>query len=609
MVFLIALVAISVARWDVLHSPPWQDQATGLWTEADFLAETRFDFWRLRYQENHYFDQPSGARSYMISAQPAMIAALMLALPSIDSVIVLVRLGSFVCGALSLAIVWILAAPIAGRAIATLATVALGATPMFITQVEHMGMDVPLMLWTLITIWLLANGRYRAAALASAVAFLMKSSGQLVTTAGAALVLFKLLTSRHDDRATRTWLWQSLALFTLVFVAETLFTAWGDTTILFRLVAPWPSTSRLPWAMLYTTPDVVALLAIASVATLIVGIAYLRQNGWRRALAAATTEQTAVLASWILIGLALFAAWRYLYCPRYFLCALPGVYLCLVAAITALPAGHKLAMVGLCCVIVGNLANQYGRFFPDIARVTTADLARDPSLTIRSCLYRERSREYLAEHLANQRTIDYLVEHHSDRLIFVEPPFLFLMTRPRLGYVDRPLHAVTPAVYDPTVQQVYAQLVEAQRRGNPDAGPLFVQFAASRITLPPPADDEILYSDQLTPPLLVYQPRFAPELVADQHKFEEAYLDSTWNTNWIGERVQTRWPFLMRTGRLQRARAELDQALGFTPYDASLRARRLELEALESKRAAGVESPAGPPLSAAIDRKSTRPTP
>jgi hypothetical protein len=62
-VFLIALVAISVARWDVLHSPPWQDQATGLWTEADFLAETRFDFWRLRYQENHYFDQPSAARS------------------------------------------------------------------------------------------------------------------------------------------------------------------------------------------------------------------------------------------------------------------------------------------------------------------------------------------------------------------------------------------------------------------------------------------------------------------------------------------------------------------------------------------------------------------
>jgi hypothetical protein len=57
------LAALAVARWDIIDSPPYYDFALGLFTEANYLVETDFDYYRLRYFEKVGND--GGPRVYM----------------------------------------------------------------------------------------------------------------------------------------------------------------------------------------------------------------------------------------------------------------------------------------------------------------------------------------------------------------------------------------------------------------------------------------------------------------------------------------------------------------------------------------------------------------
>ena len=68
---------ITVARWEIIDSPPYYDFAIGIWPEAQFLADTNFDYHRLRYEENHALDVQGGPRSYITSVIPRLLSLLL----------------------------------------------------------------------------------------------------------------------------------------------------------------------------------------------------------------------------------------------------------------------------------------------------------------------------------------------------------------------------------------------------------------------------------------------------------------------------------------------------------------------------------------------------
>jgi hypothetical protein len=576
LIFATALAAIFAARHDVLFSPPWQDQAAGLWAEADFLAQSHFDYYALRYRENHYLDLPSGPRSYMISILPTGLALLMVTMPSVKWVILIVRVGSFFCGAAILALVYYLLRKQTSRLPAALMVLALGTTPLYLTQVEIMGMDVPLGVLILIFVILIGRGNYVLAAVASALAFSIKATGQVATLAGIGFLLLVLVARPQARRQAVT----GLVAHLFVLAGEIVLIAWGDTTVSIRLSAPWPASLRMPYGMWLTSPDVLVLLLLATAVSASSLIQQLTREGprlrnvWHR-LKNMPLQCSPAPISWMLLGVLLLSAWFYIYIPRYFFCGLPLLYLAIPATSFQRRGFVLCVMFGSLALAVFNVVNHEGRFFPDIESAAAVDLANIASLTDRSCMFRERSREYLADHRANIATIDHIKRCYGNREILVEPPYLFLLTKPRLGYVDKPLAARDASVLSSAMSR-FCDGVQSSG-GDLERLPLLVWYGESRLTLPPPEPTDVLYNDGQRTPLVIYCPARALAFAGNKRALEEWYLASTWSLRWADVRLRGRWPYLVQTGRRDQALAEVDEAIRQHPHEPRLKGIRQDI--------------------------------
>lgn len=530
--FLIAAFLVILAiHYPVLTDPPYEDQSVGLWNEANWLADHQFNYRGLR-EEPHFMAGGEGARSYVVSALPAIVAALMRSLPNPKSSIVVAHLLTFATAAGVATIVHALVAARAGGAVAIAAVVFLLTLPPVAVQIEMVGMEIPLALFTLLALKSAEAGKQGWTAVWSMMAFLMKATGILVILAAIGQLALRVWQARRDTAARRQ-LAKGLVWKTLALVLAVGLLAWGDDSWRYRTATGWPASLQWPRCVLLA-PDLWMLLFAA----LAVGLTKV----FRR-----TSFDGASLLSWLVILGFLASHAGYIFIPRYLV--LPAI-LAVVVLGRSIP--HRLPWPGAVTIAAFafaglNVINAEGMLYPSLDWVAGADFARDPHWHARSCAYSERSLAYrsdLADSVALMKKIE-----DASLPAALPPPYMIYATRPRLGYVSHALDVVPVTTLEGT-------WLRWPRERSRDLAQLWAGRSRAILCPPRPTDETIFGSDSPSP-LLLYRTR------ADDNGPERLLgcVDGPWPKHRRAERLL----HFLGQGNPERAFSMLDT--GFNPAE------------------------------------------
>lgn len=450
--WLVVTALLVTARWEILQAPPYYDYAIGLWVEADYLAESNFDYWGLRYREASSMGPHAGRRSYLTTIMPGVAAALLKLAPNPRAAVTAYHLLTLACGGAALVTFASLCAPRTGRAAAWGLTAALATTPIFCVQLDMVGFEMPLIAAALATLAAAARGRWTTAAAGGCLAFLVKPTGLLITAAVAAYEALAWWvqgrrptaeTSAHATAAAPRL--GHLAAISLVVLLELGIVRWGSS------VGHQMRSGPPMFMMLFWTPDVL-LLGLATVAAGLWqwrrGARQLRSSqpmhGAPRlsklaaALAYLAQHRLAALAG--LSGLlVLLGIKQVVFIPRYVALLVPLVYL--LAARLLFPRGGAASLraaapgwAATVALIAVNLANWNGGLFPSLDWVN-ANLIKS-NIVAREGSFLERSHEYLADQRDNLDAVAFLAQHCREDDIFAGVPFNIALALPGLGYLD-----------------------------------------------------------------------------------------------------------------------------------------------------------------------------
>jgi len=506
----VLFVLITVVRLPVLRMPPYWDHAIGLWTEANFLAETDFDYHRLWTEEKPIWE--GGARCYLTSVLPTGVALLMKMLPTAEATFVVYHLLTFLATAVCLWLVYRLVADRVGMAGGLLTAAAVGTNPLFSVQVDMLGMEIPLALWTLLAIWLAQREWFVAASVCGLMAFLMKASGVVVSGAVLGYTIIALFGYRKEAAGRSLPKLVVVALFqALILVAEAAaMMAAGHVASQFE--ASHRTSAPGLGMMVFWSPDVLLVLLLCAGFLIAIGLRY-----WRSALAgdgrggalvariwhaklSASRELAGradqVVAVLVVIG-TLLAIWRVILLPRYLVVAIPPLFMLAGILLFERRAMRPLAVVVAGLWIATNVLNWNGRLLPDQAWVIeTAFGVQDGEKFVRTGAFLERSHEYLPDHVANQRLLRALEEQVDDSPVIAGTPFVHFLAFPRLGYVTQPLRgwAANPFTdlvdtFPPATPEILAALPER---------PIFISASntfyrlSNRFEIPAPSAQDML---------------------------------------------------------------------------------------------------------------------
>lgn len=604
--------AIALWRAEVVALPPYEDQAQGLWAEADYLVASGFDYYSLRFEEEHFFENNRGSRSYMISLLPTLLAMAMAVAPTTQAVIVGFHLVSFALAASILLLVVSVLSRVAPVWAAALVAVAIVTTPLVGVQVDMVGMELPLTLATLLAARAVFREQFVRAAAWSLVAFFMKATGLLVTLAlGTYLLLAWFSCWWLGDESGRRRSRRGLVATAAVVLLQVAVIAVGDPVLLKRTGAALRPEALSPRNAWFTSPDVVVLLAVtATVAALAAGVAVWRNlrmeaatdrgrarrarpvaSGLLSAIASVVRHAPGPVFVAIALAAAVWAVGNVLFMPRYLTWAVPLAYLLSGWLVLAVPRLRRMAAVLLVAVIGFNVLNAEGRFYPRLEVVLAEPFAVAARFHPRACVYSERSREYLADLRSTIDAMRRIEASASDQVIMAGSPYSYYLTRPRLGYVTRPLEVVEINYLGTALAGFRDAMLGALAEGRRD-GPLVVYIGFARVTVPPPEDtDEIVYADALIPPLVVYRKRWTAAHPSAPREIEDWYLAQLGPEGWPAERLLAREFVLAETGRLAQAIEETRAALAARPQDATIAELLDELLLKKERDERGVVGP------------------
>ena len=430
------LVFAGLMAWNAecMWLPPYEDQAVGLWTEAAFLDETGFDYYRLRYAEPHFMDENPGARSYMISIVPTLLAMLMRASPNVQTTIFAAHAITMACASAIAVIVFGVLKDRIGVVGAGLTSVALLATPAFRTQIQMVGLDIPLTLFCLLTALAVWRERYFWAAAFSFVAFLVKATGALLTMATLVYLLARLAwrTPGNNHQPLRT-LVLAIVVHLVLLALQTAIVLIGDESVAIFDAIEWPRVFSLPY-LVYWAPDLVVvfvaatILSLASLATAVSHIATARENrmtALRTALGHSWHNDRVVWYSWIVCLGMVSSSSLLIWIPRYLTCAIPFLYFILATQSFSIWPGRRAAIVCFIFLIAFQLANARGRFLKPIADVDRDFFRSSAYLHPRSCPFTERSLEYQQDQASIRAAITLLEREATGVPVLIAIPYRF----------------------------------------------------------------------------------------------------------------------------------------------------------------------------------------
>lgn len=516
--FLALWAGITAWRWEIIDSPPYWDSAMGLFLEANFLAETGFDYRRLWFEERRFIE--GGAAIYLTSILPTVVAVLMTSLDTPREVFIAYHLFTFACAAGVALLVVAICRPWAGWLGAALIGAAVLTTPVFSTQIDMLGMDLPMLLMALLSAWCAVQRKFFWAALAGCAAFLTKMSGGLVLGALFAPLLLDLALQYQGTSVRwrrRIWLFTSLACFVVAGIM--LLDAWIgnlETSAVEQYEIDQTRGLTVMKDFLFWCPELVLIAAVIFMfwpVVTVYRVLALRRQGTttREALHDVLLEDPIEVYSWtIVLGMLLVLSLAYSI-PRYLILPLPFLYILGGRLLFRRQRVSWLSAAPFAILLGFNLANQDGRLYPAFPDEAKIDLRTGAAL--------ERSREYLADHRANQRAVQFLAENCTDRTIFAGNPFVHFLGLPRLGYVDEPLHGYSISTYSSDTFPTVEHLPEGEV-----SEPVFVhvsnRFNQNSLGLvPPPTPEDIVLwqDDHRESPVTIYQRRENPLSTADEN--------------------------------------------------------------------------------------------
>jgi tetratricopeptide (TPR) repeat protein len=525
----VVFVAIALNRSAIIDSPPYYDFATGLFLEANFLAETNFDYSKLVHEQHRWME--GGAAVYITSVMPTFVAALMRWLPSARAVLVAYHLFTFAAAATLALLVFAAIRSRTGVWGAAVTALCLLTVPLLSTQIDMCGMDLPMAVLAVAAVLLIAKGHYEWSAVAGAGAFLIKTPGRAVIAATIIYLVGLLVLGRGlAPSAERRRLWRGLGWHLLVFAAEIAAIDWTNS-LPHSEIETWTQSRRYfrgenYWDWLpYWFPDQLAVFAVCLISLLCAAGWVLRLqfrenagswfNRLRRSVYQLLVAEPLIVVGWTIIFGMLTALW-FVYClPRYFILILPFLYLTLGLLLFSRPRLRGFGLVVVSALVVFNLANMNGAFFPAIDRA--------PHDALRTGAMLERSREYLRDHQSNIAGMSKLASSHPDASIIAPSPYVHFLSLPRLGYVDRPLQGFSLSRYHAGTFKSGLELPKQAPRNV-----VFVRvrnsFATGEVPAPEPSDEMIWNDRNVNPrsPLEIFR-RSWPTTVAAA-ELAERYL-------------------------------------------------------------------------------------
>jgi hypothetical protein len=503
--------AILLARWEVLRDPPYWDHALSLWPEAHDLAQKRFNFLQ------HWLEEPTwlagGKAAYRFSVLPALIAVLMSTLPSPAASFIAYRLMTFACASAAALLLYGLLRRTEGRATAALATAAVLTAPIFSTQIDMLGMEIPLALAASAVAALVAAGRFAWAAAAAFAGMFVKATMIIVVLAVACTVAVLLLFGSRSDRLQRRRLWFGLltSLGTVPAAAILLVGVEADAVVRFLRFEPIRWAAPLLWC-----PDLVFLSAWGLVAYVgwLAGASGLggRPDSFSRRLAA---EPLALFAAVAAAGVFLsFAFVQSL--PRYLTFAVPLIVALFVFALRVSRMKPWTRAGLLTAIVAVNLFNWSGALYPSGRTVSWLLQQRGTDLADREGSMLERSRAYLDDHRRNIAAMKALDEAWDGAPVFAGAPFCYFLAIPALGYVDRPLSGYATNGFHYQVGAFRdAAHAAVDRPENAwfvySRNPFYQRVAWFVVPPPRTGRDFVLFDDKRPSPVVVYRRTFLDE--------------------------------------------------------------------------------------------------
>lgn len=277
-----------------------------------------------------------------------------------------------------------------------------------------------------------------------------------------------------------------------------------------------------------------------------------------------------VLSAAVLAGLALAIQYYGYVSPHYYALGAPLLFVVMGPLLgLAARARSRATCTALAALVLFNLANGEGRFFPALDEVSQWSRGGD------------RSRAYLDDHRSNIAAMTRLAAVAGSTPIVTGPPYSYFLALPRLGYVAEPLAGYTTK---PLAVRTFRDVRELL--DDPPEELIFIHvsnihYAYARVSIPPPEpDDEIIYRDALASPLVIYRKRLA-DIAPTPDERVAWLLEHLWYDETLDERpsisLVDRAGLLSAYGRHDLAARLIERGLVDRPHDARLHLRLAQL--------------------------------
>ncbi|MBX7166439.1 MAG: tetratricopeptide repeat protein [Pirellulales bacterium] len=585
--WLVLTLALLAWRWPVLSSPPYWDYV-GMWREAMFLADSNFDYDRLIHDEDDVFS--GGTKTYVTSVIPTLVAVALKTLPSVKAVLTVYHVTYIALGAGILLVAFRLLRPRAGTLGAALVVAALLTTPLFIAQLEMLGMEFPVSLLGLAALLLVTRERFKTAAVCGLAAFFCKATGALFVAAaavhGTAVAAYAWLTN-DAQRARNAFIGAIVNAAT--FGTTVLLMRWGGV-----MAKNIPQVRATGFAIEYARfwcPDLLILAGLAVVLTIawyIVRVVRFRVPAGVASLPAVAlrllhplVDEPRVWLCAMVIVASVLSILKLVFVPRYFVVGTPLLWVLLGTLLFSVPRARQTAWIALAVMIGLNLYNQHGALFP---AMTTAG----PGLGRMGC-FLERSREYWADHQSMIDATGFLAANFPAGPVVSPGPCGCFLTRPLAGYVPRPVPVYqSETMLDPGSKRAIDLLVDMP------ADLILLHIPRARhvncqLQIPPPDEDDlVLWTDHLPQQAIIYRRRNPDGSTCNEADWQEFYIEHLYEWFDPQRRTMLTASALLRAGRTERAQQLLEGYLEQYPHDVTLLAMQAGIHVQQHDFAAAV---------------------
>ncbi len=416
---LAVFVYLTLTKLEVLFFPPYGDAIGGPFMESLWLAKNNFDYVKLFHQPSY---AEGGPRVYMFSIYPTYLGALIALIKPVKLFLAVNHLLVFFMTAVIAALLREVMLKLYSPAVATLAAFLFLYLPVTQTQTEAINMEVPCLLFVMLSAYYAAAKKFPAATGLAVAAVLVKGTGVLACAAIFALSFLVFFFDEEQKRNVKVLL-SGFFLMGLAVVAVWLKFLTRDQHVVIggvQLFRGWESIK-------YHDPHMHSFIAAA---LLFCGYCLVRlitrRFKWKEQYVPVVMFLFGIM--WVLLFLNFYTITY-----RYRVILYPFMVFGVLYMASLILRGELWRRLGLLSFILIALLNSYGMFTNNYSEHNHVLL--------------ERSLEYRNDLKVNQMLSRAAAEKYNK--FTIGAPFMLaqILAFPELGYVSKPLNVMIYGYY------------------------------------------------------------------------------------------------------------------------------------------------------------------